>query len=185
MITASALVLFMVPGLALFYGGMVNSKNVVNMLMMNVVTIPIATIIWVVVGFSLAFGASAGGLGIIGDLDKVGLAGLGDEETLFSVFQMMFAIITPALIAGAVAGRMKFSSWVIFAARVVSSHLSGGRPTGVSPVTGGCTHGAPGTSPEAWSSTSTRESPRWLSSRCWGPDRISEPNTPRIRFPSP
>ena len=116
MITASALVLFMVPGLALFYGGMVNSKNVVNMLMMNVVTIPIATIIWVVVGFSLAFGASAGGLGIIGDLDKVGLAGLGDEETLFSVFQMMFAIITPALIAGAVAGRMKFSSWVIFAA---------------------------------------------------------------------
>ena len=116
MITASALVLFMVPGLALFYGGMVNSKNVVNMLMMNVVTIPIATIIWVVVGFSLAFGASAGGLGVIGDLDKVGLAGLGDEETLFSVFQMMFAIITPALIAGAVAGRMKFSSWVIFAA---------------------------------------------------------------------
>ena len=116
MITASALVLFMVPGLALFYGGMVNSKNVVNMLMMNVVTIPIATIIWVVVGFSLAFGASAGGLGIIGDLDKVGLAGLGDEETLFSVFQMMFAIITPALIAGAVAGRMKFSSWVIFTA---------------------------------------------------------------------
>ncbi len=116
MITASALVLFMVPGLALFYGGMVNSKNVVNMLMMNVVTIPIATIIWVIVGFSLAFGASAGGLGIIGDLDKVGLAGLGDEETLFSVFQMMFAIITPALIAGAVAGRMKFSSWVIFAA---------------------------------------------------------------------
>ena len=116
MLTASALVLFMVPGFALFYGGMVNSKNVVNMLMMNIVTIPIATIVWVIVGFSLAFGSSAGGLGIIGDLDKAGLVGLGDEETLFSVFQMMFAIITPALIAGAVAGRMKFSSWVIFAA---------------------------------------------------------------------
>ena len=116
MITASALVLLMVPGLALFYGGMVNSKNVVNMLMMNVVTIPIATITWVIVGFSLAFGASAGGLGFIGDFSKVGLEGLPDEETLFSVFQMMFAIITPALIAGAVAGRMKFSSWVIFAA---------------------------------------------------------------------
>ena len=116
MLTASALVLFMVPGFALFYGGMVNSKNVVNMLMMNIATIPIATIVWVIVGFSLAFGSSAGGLGIIGDLDKAGLVGLGDEETLFSVFQMMFAIITPALIAGAVAGRMKFSSWVIFAA---------------------------------------------------------------------
>jgi Amt family ammonium transporter len=116
MITATALVLFMVPGLALFYGGMVNTKNVVNMLMMNVVTIPIATIIWVIVGFSLAFGASAGGLGLIGDLSKVGLDGLTSDETLFASFQMMFAIITPALIAGAVAGRMKFSSWVIFAA---------------------------------------------------------------------
>ncbi len=116
MITASALVLLMVPGLALFYGGMVNSKNVVNMLMMNVVTIPIATVIWVLVGFSLAFGASAGGLGLVGDLSKVGLEGMSSDETIFSVFQMMFAIITPALIAGAVAGRMKFSSWVIFAA---------------------------------------------------------------------
>ncbi len=116
MLTASAMVLFMVPGLALFYGGMVNTKNVVNMLMMNIVTIPIATLIWVVVGFSLAFGASAGDLGLIGDLSKVGLEGLPDDEVLFSVFQMMFAIITPALIAGAVAGRMKFTSWVIFAA---------------------------------------------------------------------
>jgi len=116
MITACALVLLMVPGLALFYGGMVNSKNVVNMLMMNVVTIPVATLIWVVVGFSLAFGASTGSLGLIGDLSKAGLEGLPADETLFSVFQMMFAIITPALIAGAVAGRMKFAAWVIFAA---------------------------------------------------------------------
>ena len=116
MITAAALVLLMVPGLALFYGGMVNSKNVVNMLMMNVVTIPVSTLIWMVMGFSLAFGASAGGLGLVGDLSKVGLEGLSSDETLFSVFQMMFAIITPALIAGAVAGRMKFASWVIFAA---------------------------------------------------------------------
>ena len=116
MITASALVLFMVPGLAFFYGGMVNTKNVVNMLMMNIVTIPIATVIWVIVGFSLAFGASAGGLGLIGDLSKTGLDGLGSDETLFASFQMMFAIITPALIAGAVAGRMKFASWVVFAA---------------------------------------------------------------------
>ena len=76
----------MVPGLALFYGGMVNSKNVVNMLMMNVVTIPIATLIWVVVGFSLAFGSSAGGLGLIGDLGKVGLEGLSSDETLFATF---------------------------------------------------------------------------------------------------
>ena len=109
---------------------MVNSKNVVNMLMMNVVTIPIATVIWVLVGFSLAFGASAGGLGLVGDLSKVGLEGMSGDETLFSVFQMMFAIITPALIAGAVAGRMKFSSWVILCRPVVAAGVSGGGALG-------------------------------------------------------
>ena len=113
-LTASALVLFMTPGLALFYGGMVRSKNVLNMLMMNFFTIPVVTVIWVVIGYSLAFGASAGGL--IGGFDKVGLSGLADEELAFAVFQMMFAIITPALISGAVADRMKFAGWVAFSA---------------------------------------------------------------------
>ncbi len=113
-LTASALVLFMTPGLALFYGGMVRSKHVLNMLMMNFFTIPVVTVLWVVVGYSLAFGDSVGG--IIGGLGKVGLGGLPDEEIAFVVFQMMFAIITPALISGAVADRMKFSAWVAFSA---------------------------------------------------------------------
>ena len=111
---ASAMVLFMTPGLALFYGGMVRAKHVLNMLMMSFFTIPVVTVIWVVVGYSLAFGDSVGGF--IGDFGKVGLAGVGDEELLFMAFQMMFAIITPALISGAVADRMKFSAWVAFSA---------------------------------------------------------------------
>ena len=113
-LTASALVLFMTPGLALFYGGMVRVKHVLNMLMMNFFTIPVVTLIWVVLGYSLAFGDSLGG--IIGGFDKLGLGGLGDAEIAFAVFQMMFAIITPALISGAVADRMKFSAWVAFSA---------------------------------------------------------------------
>jgi ammonium transporter, Amt family len=122
---STALVLFMTPGLALFYGGMVRSKNVLNMLMKNFFTISIVTLIWVVIGFSLAFGADAGG-GIIGNMDFVGLNDikvdtiLGNAPTipgmLFMAFQLMFAIITPALITGAVAERMKFSAWVVFCA---------------------------------------------------------------------
>ncbi len=111
-IVSSALVLFMTPGLALFYGGMVRAKNVLNMLMMNFFTISIVTVIWVIVGFSLAFGD--GGGGFIGDFDYLGLDGLVGEDLLGAMFQMTFAIITPALISGAVAGRMKFSAWVMF-----------------------------------------------------------------------
>ncbi len=109
-----ALVLFMTPGLALFYGGMVRSKNVLNMLMMNFATIGIVTVIWSLIGYSLAFDDSIGGF--IGGLSKAGLAGVEGEELLFFAFQMMFAIITPALISGAVADRMKFSAWVVFSA---------------------------------------------------------------------
>ena len=109
---SSALVLFMTPGLALFYGGMGRAKNVLNMLMMNFFTISIVTVIWVSVGYTMAFGGEGGG--IIGDFSEAGLAGLGSEDLLFAMFQMTFAIITPALISGAVAGRMKFSAWVMF-----------------------------------------------------------------------
>jgi ammonium transporter, Amt family len=112
LLTSSALVLFMTPGLALFYGGMVRSKNVLNMLMKNFFTISIVTVVWTVIGYSLAFGTDIGGL--IGGLDFVGLAGVEGDALLFMVFQMMFAIITPALISGAVAERMKFSAWVLF-----------------------------------------------------------------------
>ncbi len=120
---SSALVLFMTPGLALFYGGMVRSKNVLNMLMKNFFTISIVTLLWVLVGFSLAFGPDLGG-GILGNFDFIGLKDLGGDKILanaptipamaFMAFQLMFAIITPALITGAVAERMKFSAWVVF-----------------------------------------------------------------------
>lgn len=109
---SSALVLFMTPGLALFYGGMVRVKNVLNMLMMNFFTISIVTVIWVLIGWTIAFGGDGGG--IIGDFSEVGLRGLVGEDLLIAMFQLTFAIITPALITGAVAGRMKFSAWVFF-----------------------------------------------------------------------
>jgi len=123
MLTSSALVLLMTPGLAFFYGGMVRAKNMLAMLMMNIVAMGVITIVWIVVGASLAFSGNQMG-GVIGDLKLAGLSdiGLGNEvfsaypipDTVFLMFQLMFAIITPALIAGAVAERMKFSAWVIF-----------------------------------------------------------------------
>ena len=131
LLTSSALVLLMTPGLALFYGGMVRGKNVLAMLMKNVVAMGIVTVTWVVIGYSLAFSQDAGGWGVVGDLNLFGLGelGFGDEPGLGNaiqgltipdnahmLFQMMFAIITPALIAGAVAERMKFSAWVVFIA---------------------------------------------------------------------
>lgn len=115
LLTSSALVLFMTPGLALFYGGMVRSKNVLNMLGKNFVTIGIVTVIWSLIGYTLAFGTDVGG-GFIGGLDFIGLEGVEGDALLFMVFQMMFAIITPALISGAVAERMKFSAWILFTA---------------------------------------------------------------------
>ncbi len=110
-LTSAALVLFMTPGLAFFYGGMERAKNMLNMLMMNFFTISIVTIIWVAVGYSIAFGE---GNGFFGDFSLLGLSGLEGEDLLAPAFQLTFAIITPALISGAVAGRMKFSAWVMF-----------------------------------------------------------------------
>jgi ammonium transporter, Amt family len=126
LLTSSALVLFMTPGLALFYGGMVRGKNVLAMLMKSFVAMGVVTVTWVLLGYTLAFAPSVGGWGIIGDLSFAGLRdvssesnaihGTGAPDTVIMVFQMMFAIITPALIAGAVAERIKFSSWVVFIA---------------------------------------------------------------------
>ena len=121
---SAALVLLMTPGLAFFYGGMVRSKSVLNMLMMSFVTIGIVSVLWTLFGFSLAFGA--GGNGFIGDLSYVGLGEALNKETtingaeykipllVFSMFQLMFAIITPALISGAIADRAKFVGWSVF-----------------------------------------------------------------------
>jgi Amt family ammonium transporter len=122
-LASSALVLFMTPGLALFYGGMVRAKNVLGTLMHSVFAMGLISVLWVLVGYSLAFGPDHGGL--IGGLDFIGFSGVGAEahpdglgatipHSAFAIFQMMFAIITPALITGAFAERMKFSGYVAF-----------------------------------------------------------------------
>jgi ammonium transporter, Amt family len=122
-LAAAALVLFMTPGLAFFYGGMVRGKNVLGMLMQNVFCMGLVSVLWAFVAFSLAFGKDHGGL--IGGFDLVGLKGLfsgtipGFEALTipalaFVAFQLMFAIITPALITGATADRMRFAGWAVF-----------------------------------------------------------------------
>ena len=112
-LVSTALVLFMVPGLALFYGGMVRAKNALNMLNMNMWCLGVVPIVWVLVGFSLAAGDS--GNSFIGDFSLVGMKGIHDAEGLATfAFLMTFAAITPALISGAVADRMKFSAWMVF-----------------------------------------------------------------------
>ena len=126
-LVSAALVLFMTPGLAFFYGGMVRAKNVLGMLMQNFFSMGLISVLWAVIGFSLAFGD---GGGFIGNFDFVGLAGLEDETTqlpgytgalaltipplVFCAYQMMFAIITPALFTGATADRLKFAGYVVF-----------------------------------------------------------------------
>jgi Amt family ammonium transporter len=116
-LVSSALVLFMTPGLALFYGGMDRSRNVLNMLMMNFWCLLIVPILWVVVGFSLAYSGTGKYIGNFdwAFLDGMGITGKSGGTTLLAVaFLGMFATITPALISGAVADRMKFSAWAIF-----------------------------------------------------------------------
>jgi Amt family ammonium transporter len=123
-LASAALVMFMTPGLALFYGGMVRSKNVLSMLMNNVFCLGLISVLWAVVGFTLAFGRLGDG-GWLGNLDFFGLKDIamgvgnfapGIPDIAFVAFQMTFAIITPALITGAVADRMKFGAWVAFIA---------------------------------------------------------------------
>jgi ammonium transporter, Amt family len=128
MLTSTALVLFMTPGLALFYGGMVRGRNVLGMLMQNIFAMGLMAIVWVALVFSLAFG-DAGNGGFIGNLDYAWLKDVGPgpipEEffgavaipfVLFCAFQMTFAIITPALITGATADRLKFPAYAVFIA---------------------------------------------------------------------
>jgi Amt family ammonium transporter len=123
---ATALVLFMTPGLALFYGGMVRGKNVLGMLMQNIFAMGLLAVVWVAIAFSLAFG-DAGNAGFIGNFDYVWLKDVGpaltDQEflsfltipfVLFCAYQMTFAIITPALITGATADRLKFGAYAVF-----------------------------------------------------------------------
>ncbi len=120
LLAATALVLLMTPGLALFYAGMVRTKNVLNMLMMSFVSIALVTVVWLLAGYSLAFGDDTFA-GLIGGFGHVGMAGIGPDDVtgsvptlLFSTFQLTFAILTAALISGAIADRMKFAAWLVF-----------------------------------------------------------------------
>jgi Amt family ammonium transporter len=122
LLVSAALVLLMVPGLALFYGGMVRVKSTLNMLMMSFICLAVVTLVWVAYGYSLAFGPDAGG-GLIGGLKFAGMTGIGPQSLsgsvptlVFAGFQLMFAIITAALLSGAIADRAKFGTWVAFVA---------------------------------------------------------------------
>jgi Amt family ammonium transporter len=125
MLICAALVLFMTPGLAFFYGGLVRSKNVVNTMMMSFAAMGVVAVQWVLWGYSLAFGPNDGLLGsFAGGLQWLGLGGVGlgpnpdysarIPHQLFMIYQAMFAIITPALISGAIVERMKFKSYIVF-----------------------------------------------------------------------
>lgn len=118
---SAALVMLMTPGLAFFYGGMVRVKSALNMLMMSFVSLGIVSVLWVLYGYSLAFGPDVGG--VVGTLDLAGLRGIsagtltgedGIPVLAFVLFQMMFAVLTPALMSGALADRVKFGAWAVF-----------------------------------------------------------------------
>jgi Amt family ammonium transporter len=126
MLVATALVMVMLPGLALFYGGLVRRKNVLSTIMHSFFGLALVSVVWVLVGFSLAFGHDVTGLGILGGADYLSFSNVGLDPSptyaptipfvLFAGFQLMFAAITPALISGAFAERKRFRSFVIFTA---------------------------------------------------------------------
>ena len=125
-LASAALVMFMTPGLALFYGGMIRAKSVLNTMALTVACLGVISVIWVAFGFSLGFGPDAGHTGLIGDLSQSGIHGLASATTqtpghripvaALASFQLMFAIITVALLAGAVAERTRFWQFLLFAA---------------------------------------------------------------------
>lgn len=122
MLAASALVLLMTPGLAYFYGGMIDTKNIITTMLQSFVAMGVISVLWIVVGFSLAFGEDLGGLGLVGDpstyfmfKDVLNAPLFGTIPlVLFAFFQLKFAIITPALITGTFAERIRFKSYILF-----------------------------------------------------------------------
>jgi ammonium transporter, Amt family len=120
LLASTALVLLMTPGLAIFYGGMVRTTGVLNIIMMSFISIPLVTVAWLLLGYTLAFSGS-GAAGLIGDLSHVAMTGIDPStahgtvpELLFATFQLTFAIITAALVSGAIADRARFSAWMVF-----------------------------------------------------------------------
>jgi ammonium transporter, Amt family len=124
LLVATALVMVMLPGLALFYGGLVRRKNVLSTIMHSFFGLALVSVVWVLVGFSIAFGTDVNGWGLIGGVDFLGFMGVGAAPSatyattipfvLFAGFQLMFAAITPALITGAFAERKRFGAFVLF-----------------------------------------------------------------------
>jgi ammonium transporter, Amt family len=120
LLASTALVLLMTPGLAIFYGGMVRTTGVLNMIMMSFISIPLVTVAWLLVGYTLAF-SEDGASGFIGNLSHLGMLGITPDSThgavpelLYATFQLAFAIITAALVSGAIADRAKFAAWIVF-----------------------------------------------------------------------
>ncbi|MEU0498883.1 ammonium transporter [Mycobacterium sp. NPDC006124] len=120
LLASTALVLLMTPGLAIFYGGMMRTTGVLNMIMMSFIAIPLVTVAWLLLGYTLAF-SGQGHAGVIGDLAHVAMLGVDPTtvhgsvpELLFATFQLTFAIITAALVSGAIADRARFSAWMVF-----------------------------------------------------------------------
>ncbi|WP_330173394.1 ammonium transporter [Streptomyces sp. NBC_01498] len=120
---SAALVMLMTPGLAFFYGGMVRVKSALNMLIMSFISLGIVSVLWVLYGYSLTFGDDIGA-GLLGNFDHIGMKGItaetltGGNEGIpvfaFALFQLMFAVLTPALMSGALADRVKFTAWALF-----------------------------------------------------------------------
>ena len=120
LLASTALVLLMTPGLAIFYGGMVRNTGVLNMIMMSFISIPLVTVAWLLAGYSLAFSEDVAG-GFVGNLRHAGMLGITPDtvhgavpELLYATFQLAFAIITAALVSGAIADRAKFAAWMVF-----------------------------------------------------------------------
>jgi ammonium transporter, Amt family len=120
LLASTALVLLMTPGLAIFYGGMVRTTGVLNMIMMSFISIPLVTVAWLLVGYTVAFSDDSAG-GLAGSLKHVGMLGIDPStlrgpvpELLFATFQLGFAIVTAALVSGAIADRAKFAAWMVF-----------------------------------------------------------------------
>ena len=119
-LVAATLVFFMTPGLALFYGGMERSKNVLNTIMESFFLIGVVSVEFMLIGYTLIFGSDVDG--VIGNLDKIGLIGTQNNimdgvnipEMAFVAFQCMFAVITPAIMSGSITGRMRFAPFVVF-----------------------------------------------------------------------
>jgi ammonium transporter, Amt family len=125
-LASAALVLLMTPGVAFFYGGMVRVKSVLNMLMMSFIAMAVVTVLWVLYGYSISFTSDIGS-GLLGGFEAIGFRDIGPDTAsgtiptfAFAVFQLMFAIITVALISGAIADRAKFGGWVLFTVLWVS-----------------------------------------------------------------